>query len=86
MGLFKKIRATRLALRKWNKQHFGVIQQSIRRVQEHLALCQKSEANRMNLDLEISLKLELDEQLRREEVLWWQKARETWLTSSELNT
>lgn len=28
----------------------------------------------------------LDKQLRREEILWRQKSRETWLVSSDLNT
>lgn len=39
-----------------------------------------------NLQLEQDLLWALDEQMQREEILWRQKARVTWLTSSESNT
>lgn len=44
-GLFKKIRAARYALRKWNKEHFGNIQDAIDRVKEQLGICQQSAAS-----------------------------------------
>lgn len=47
---------------------------------------QQAAPNEQNLWMENCLRLELDEQLKREEMLWKQKSRVTWLSSSDLNT
>lgn len=58
--LFKRIRSARYALRRWNKRHFGQIQEAINQVKEQLVICQKNAADQYNLDWEISLHLELE--------------------------
>lgn len=72
-GLLKKIRAVCYALRQWNKKHFGKIQESIQCVKDQLAACQLTEPTSSYLQMEADLKLVLDEQLHREEILWRQK-------------
>lgn len=84
--LFHKIRATRFALRRWNKYVFGNIQMAIRRVKGQLEYFQQAAPTSQNLYAAKQLSLELDEHLRREESLWRQKSREMWLVSSDLNT
>lgn len=69
LSLFKKIRATQYALWKGNKVQFGNIQQSLRMVKDQLAGVQQASPTMMNFQLEQELLWELDEQLKREELL-----------------
>lgn len=85
-ALFRKIRATWFALRQWNKRCFGQIQSAIRRTKEQLASYQLASPSTTNFQLAQKLNVELDEHLQREETLWREKSRETWLVSSDLNT
>lgn len=84
--LFSKIRAVREALRLWNKNVFGDIHLTIKLVKEQLCRFQEAEPTPQNLWQEKCLLLDLDEQLHHEEVLWKQKSRVAWLSSSDLNT
>lgn len=84
--LFQKIRAVKGALRLWNKQVFGNIHLSLQAMKDQLQCYQEAEPTSQNLWMELCLILELDEQLRREKMLWKQKSRVSWLSSSDLNT
>lgn len=55
-------------------------------MKDQLKSYQEAEPTNQNLWMEKCLILELDEQLRREELLWKQKSRVSWLSSSDLNT
>lgn len=68
-ALFKKIRATRFALRKWNKRSFGNIHMELNRVKEQLEYFQNSAPTSSNLHMAQQLAVALDEQIRREEAL-----------------
>lgn len=84
--VFKKNRATRYALRKWNKEFFGNIQDSIHRATNQISYFQQAVLTPYNLEMEKNLVGVLDELLQWEEELWKQKSRVRWLTTSNLNT
>lgn len=84
--LCQKVKAVKQALRIWNKHHFGIIQDNIRQILHSIDEVQQLPATLENRTYEDNLHEALQEQLRREEVLWKQKSREEWLTSKDLNT
>lgn len=47
--LLRKIWAVRLALRKWNKDHFGNIHKAIKSAQEQILVCQQGDPSEENL-------------------------------------
>lgn len=84
-SLQHKLSATRVALRSWNKRHFGFIKGKIRKLLFEIDSIQHmlpSANNRAKLVLRINL----DEQYQREQILWRQKSRDSWLIQKELNT
>lgn len=71
---------------KWNKTHFGKVQQQISDAWKKLEEVQKLEPTEENLSTEANLCDHLQELLKREEIIWRQKSRVQWLTSFDLNT
>ena len=70
-------------LRAWSKEHFGQVTQEIEKLREELADLQLRDADRA----EICQKMfQLDELLYREEMMWLQPSRITWLKEGERNT
>ncbi|KAK3012916.1 hypothetical protein RJ639_009673 [Escallonia herrerae] len=84
--LCRKVECTSKALRKWNSTHFGHIQSRIGQLMSILDKIQQSEPSVRNLEMEKNLKVELQEQLCREEWLWHQKSRLSWKSEGDLNT
>lgn len=80
------LKNTRVALRDWNRGQFGCIQTNIIKLQCELDCLQHHPHLSVLLDKEQDLKARLGEELKREEQLWRQKSRVTWLTTSDLNT
>ena len=78
--LSKKLNNTKLALLKWNSLHFGNIHKRIKDTLKTLDIVQQSPATPLAHEQEISLKLDLENLLIKEESLWCSKSRETWLT------
>jgi hypothetical protein len=76
--LSKKLTNTKSALLKWNKK--------IKETLNILDSVQQSPATPIAHEQELSLKLDLENLLMKEESLWCSKFRETWLTSKDLNT
>lgn len=58
----------------------------LQHVKGQLSFFQTADPPSHNRWMEQGLQLELDEQLKQEEILWRQKSRVAWLTSSDLNT
>lgn len=71
--LCKRQAATRIALRKWNKEVFGHCQDKIKRLMDKISDIQKNPPFENNGKVEETLQLELSEWLRRCEILWKQK-------------
>uniref|UniRef100_A0A2N9G9R7 Reverse transcriptase domain-containing protein n=1 Tax=Fagus sylvatica TaxID=28930 RepID=A0A2N9G9R7_FAGSY len=85
-SLFIRIRNVKVQLKWWNKFVFGSIQSRVTKVKDELERVQALDATLENGIKEEKLQKEYDECLRREELLWRQKSRVTWLTTSGLNT
>jgi hypothetical protein len=71
---------------KWNSLHFGNIHKQINDTLKLLDITQKTTPSHSSFELEISLKVDLDNLLIKEESLWRSKSRESWLTCKDLNT
>lgn len=84
--LLRKIVATKSALRVWNKEHFGIIQTKIHDVWRQPEFIQNLSPSESQYEAELSLHSQLHEELCREELLWKDKSRTTWLTTKDLNT
>lgn len=85
-SLCHRLKATEVALRRWNKEVFGNIQERIRRLQAELDMVQQAPINSGMLLRERELSTLLLEAQRKVEELWRQKARITWLKTPDLNT
>ena len=85
-SLVKKLKKTKFALKKWNSLYFGHIQTKIKSTMSHIDKVQQSPPDPSCLALEAKLKLDLDDLLLKEEILWKSKSRETWLACKDLNT
>ncbi|XP_042962444.1 uncharacterized protein LOC122296710 [Carya illinoinensis] len=84
--LCKKISSTKEALKKWNKTHFGRIQNNITQTEKELLEVQSSTPTPRNQELEVILQNKIHKLRANEEILWKQKSHITWLTSTDLNT
>ena len=81
-----RIKNVKVQLKWWNKFVFGSIQSRAIKVKDELEKVQALDATLENGIKEEKLQKEYDECLKREELLWRQKSRVTWLTTSDLNT
>jgi hypothetical protein len=71
---------------KWNSLHFGNIHKKIKETLNLLDATQQAAPSYATSEKEVSLKLDLNNLLVKEESLWKSKSRETWLTCRDLNT
>jgi hypothetical protein len=85
-SLSKKLKATKVALKAWNKSSFGHIQSKVALLSSQLDTVQQLPPSDQSRHLEFSLKFELNNLLHQESILWRNKSRETWLTCRDLNT
>ena len=84
--LSKKLSNTNTTLLKWNSLHFGNIHKRIKETLNLLDSVQQSPATLISHEQELSLKLDLENLLVKEETLWCSKSREAYLTCKDLNT
>lgn len=47
--LTQKLKETKEVLKKWNKEHFGLVEETIKKLQEQIDIIQKSEPSNENL-------------------------------------
>ena len=73
----KKLNNTKSTLLKWNSLHFGNIHEKIKETLNHINFVQQVSPFSSSFELEISLKLDLDNLLVKEESLWRSKSKET---------
>lgn len=45
----QKLKETKEVLKKWNKEHFGLVEETIKKLQEQIDIIQKSEPSNENL-------------------------------------
>lgn len=82
----KKLKHLKPALRRWNAECFGNIQTKIKILQAEIDHLQHKLSSPEVDFKENALQSELQEQLIREEILWKNKSRVTWLSMPKLNT
>lgn len=63
-----------------------MIQQKIQALTAKIDRIQQDESTEANLIREMTMRKALQEELKREELLWKHKSRVTWLTTKDLNT
>ena len=83
--LFQRIKNTRLALIKWEKRAFGNTKASFQENQRLLEelTCRNDLAL---LERIRQMKVEINNMLHQEEVVWWQRSRAIWLPTGDKNT
>lgn len=87
--VISNVTAMEKALLKWNTESFGNIHKIKRRLEARLEgiQCRISIQRSNNLiKLKRKLKKELEEVLHYEELLWFQRSREEWISSGDRNT
>ena len=77
---------TTIALKKWNKDVFGHCQTKIKELNYRIEKLQLHDMAEQNAKHEAVLQGELNEWLKRNEILWRQKSRETWLKDGDKNS
>lgn len=75
-----------MALKIWNKHCFGHIQSQIKDLNHSLMTVQSEDMTPLTNEKEEAIKFKLNEMLKREYILWKQKFRLQWLTTTNLNT
>jgi hypothetical protein len=84
--LCHKQRKTTIALKRWNRDVFGNSHTMIKKLTNQIEENQKLDRTKANSRQEANLQGELNEWLRRNEVLWKQKSREQWLKDGDKNS
>ena len=84
--LHRKQKVTTIALRKWNKQDFGLCHTRISELSTKIELIQCQLVTEENARLEAKLQWELNEWLTRNDILWKQKSQKLWLRNGDRNT
>ncbi|KAL5572662.1 hypothetical protein UlMin_022259 [Ulmus minor] len=73
-----RVKCTKRAFSIWNKCQFGRLQKDIASIRTALAACQNGIIDDNSREQDKALRLQLDELLKHEELLWFQKSRVQW--------
>jgi hypothetical protein len=73
-------------LKKWSRDHFGNVTKQLKEKSEQLQRAEESSAVGNGHDLVISIRKEVQELLLREENMWRQRSRTSWLKEGDRNT
>lgn len=84
--LMSNIKTTKLALKCWNRAHFGNVHTKIQTLQNYIDQLQSQSQTRLVIKMEQIAQQELDELLLRESIHWKEKAKTKWLEEGDTNT
>ena len=84
--LYKKRQCMTSDLRKWNKEVFGHVQSRIVEFMKNIEKIQMADPTEAKVNEEAKLKFGLNTWLSRNETMWRQKSRETWLKDRDRNS
>lgn len=80
------VRNTEVELKKWNKKVFGRVQDNIHELRHSIEVLQSSPLHPTLILREHELQSKLEDLLRKEELLWKEKAKEKWIEDGDRNT
>lgn len=80
------IKTTKLALKCWNRNHFGNIRTKLQTLKLHIDSLQSQTPTNLVIQMEQMAQQELDELLLRESIHWKEKAKNKWLEEGDANT
>lgn len=85
-SLSSKLKNTKVVLKRWNKEVFGHVQTRIAKIKADIAELQAKSQDHDVVYVEQSKQWELEELLKREELLWRDKAKAKWMEDGDANT
>lgn len=84
--IMSNLKITKLALKSWNKYHFGNIHAKIKELHKYIETLQAMPQSYRALELEGATQAELDEIWSQEMLLWKVKAKAKWIAEGDANT
>ncbi|CAM8982876.1 unnamed protein product [Rhodiola kirilowii] len=73
-------------LNRWNKRNFGNVGSHLKRLKEELAVVRQGNRSHASTEKEKKITSDIDEWLTREECMWAQRSRISWLGEGDNNT
>ena len=84
--LAKKFHQVQKDILHWNRNSSGLTRTKISDLEEILKVIQSLDPSQENLTTEVTIQIEPNEWLEREEIKWRQKSRELWLKKGDRNS
>ncbi|KAL9664990.1 hypothetical protein QQ045_020399 [Rhodiola kirilowii] len=86
LNFLDKLNNIKRPVLEWNQKNFGRVDQKLRGVRDALDSLRQCPRTVDNIDKERQLSVEMDEWLCREELMWQQRSRVSWLKAGDNNT
>ncbi|KAL9687823.1 hypothetical protein QQ045_032230 [Rhodiola kirilowii] len=86
LNFLTKLKTIQRPVLEWNKKVFGKVDNKLQGLRDSLAKLRQCPRTEDNIDRERQLSAEMDEWLCREEIMWQQRSRVSWLKAGDNNT
>ena len=81
--VWNKLKDCKRSLGKWSKQHFGNVTRQLAEKRQQLQDAETSAMQGVSMDILKSLKSEINVLLEKEERMWRQRSRTSWLKDGD---
>ncbi|KAL9690969.1 hypothetical protein QQ045_011386 [Rhodiola kirilowii] len=85
-NLLHKLESLKGPIKTWNRKVFVNVNEKVNNLRRKLSEIRDLPRTEVNINIESDLMQEMDEWLKREEVMWCQRSRVTWLREGDNNT